>query len=143
MLLVTKKETLRSVEAKGAKFVEMSDLFAHELWCINLCGWTPPRISQKFPKTSERLFTLLENIKGNEPSRTGDASTRNPDSATQSGLAQRWRATLHCCARLDLAFIFCSYRGRKTVEVGIILAQKLFLHQHFDKEPDVGSAGRG
>jgi len=91
MLLVTKKETLRSVEAKGAKFVEMSDLFTHELWCINVTTFVAGR-PQEFPKNFPKLrkdFLPYWEHKGNEPSRTGDASTRNPDSATQSGLAQR------------------------------------------------------
>jgi len=70
MLLVTKKETLRSVEAKGAKFVEMSDLFAHELWCINLCRWTHQEFPKNFPKLRKDFLPYWEH-KGNDRQERG------------------------------------------------------------------------
>ena len=84
MLLVAKKEALSSVQAKGAKFVEMSDLFAHKLLCINVTTFVvrrPQEFPKNFPKLRKDFLPYWEH-KGNEP-RTGDACTRNLDSATQ------------------------------------------------------------
>jgi hypothetical protein len=100
MLLVAKKEALGRVETEGAKFVEMSDLFAHESLCVITTFWlgTPktfPKISQNFGKT----FYLIGNIKVTNWSRTGvrvsEAKTARPNQGRHSGSAR----TLHCCAR--------------------------------------------
>jgi hypothetical protein len=90
MLLVAKKEALGRVETEGAKFVEMSDLFAHESLCVITTLWlgTPktfPKISQNFGKT----FLPYWEHKGNELVKNGGACIRNQDRTTQSGSAER------------------------------------------------------
>jgi hypothetical protein len=91
MLLVAKKEALRRVEAKGAKFVEMSDLFAHKSLCI--IGTTlVVAHAQKFPKNFPKLrkdFLPYWEHKGNERIKNGGACIRNQDRTTKSGSAQR------------------------------------------------------
>src|SRR5678816_3406199 len=99
MLLVAKKEALRRVEAKGAKFIEMSDLFAHKSLCIigtTFCVAHPknfPKLSQNFGKT----FYLMGNIKVTNGSRTGMRVSENK-TARPKGRHSGSARTPHSCA---------------------------------------------
>jgi hypothetical protein len=97
-----------------------------------------PKISQNFGKT----FYLIGNIKVTTVKNGGceyqETSQRDP---IRVGTAVARDSTLLRTARSCIHILLLP--RKKTVEVGIILAQKLFLHQHFNKELDVGSAGLG
>jgi hypothetical protein len=62
MLLVAKKEALGRIEAKGAKFVEMSDLFAHKSLCIIVTTFVvghPQKFPKNFPKLRKDFLPVL------------------------------------------------------------------------------------
>jgi hypothetical protein len=80
VLLVAKKEAFRRVEAKGAKFVEMSDLFAHKSLSIIVTTFVvghPQEFPKNFPKLRKDFLSYWEH-KVNQRIKNGGCVYQGP-----------------------------------------------------------------